>query len=49
MSMRVKMILDLVANTKGGARQAQRDLKGVKDAAKGLDGAKGGQRISRDF
>ena len=49
MSMRVKMILDLVANTKGGARQAQRDLKGVKDAAKGLDGAKGGQKLSRDF
>lgn len=47
--MRVKMILDLVANTKGGARQAQRDLKGVKDAARNLDGAKGGQRISRDF
>ena len=47
--MRVKMILDLVANTKGGAKQAQRDLKGVKDAAKSLDGAKGGQRISRDF
>lgn len=49
MSMRVKMILDLVANTKGGAKQAQRDLKGVKDAAKSLDGSKGGQRISRDF
>ncbi|WP_336812221.1 phage tail tape measure protein [Bosea sp. MMO-172] len=47
--MRVKMILDLVANTKSGAKQAQRDLKGVKDAAKSLDGAKGGQRISRDF
>ena len=47
--MRVKMILDLVANTKGGAKQAKADLKGVKDAAKSLDGAKGGQRISRDF
>lgn len=49
MTMRVKMILDLIANTKGGAKQAQRDLKSVKDATKGLDGAKGGQRISRDF
>lgn len=49
MDMRVKMILDLIANTRGGARQAQRDLKGVKDAAKGLDGARGGQKLSRDF
>lgn len=49
MNMRVKMILDLVANTKGGARQAQRDLKGVKDAAKDLDKASGGQKLSRDF
>lgn len=49
MTMRVKMILDLIANTKGGAKQAQRDLKGVKDAAKDLDKASGGQKLSRDF
>lgn len=49
MNMRVKMILDLIANTKGGAKQAKADLKGVKDAAKGLDGSKGGQRLNRDF
>ncbi len=47
--MRVKMILDLVANTKGGAAQAKRDFKDVKDAAKGLDGAQGGQKIARDI
>ncbi|MGO4735991.1 phage tail tape measure protein [Bosea sp. 2KB_26] len=47
--MRVKMVLDLVANTKGGAAQAKRDLQGVKGAAKGLDSARAGQRITRDF
>ncbi|WP_449255612.1 phage tail tape measure protein [Bosea sp. (in: a-proteobacteria)] len=47
--MRVKMIMDFIARTGGGARKAQSDIKGVKDAAKGLDGAKGGQRLSRDF
>jgi TP901 family phage tail tape measure protein len=46
--MRVKMILDLIANTKG-AKQAQKDVKGVKDAAKSLDGTRAGGRISRDF
>jgi len=49
MDMRVKMILDLIANTRGGARQAKADIKGVRDAAKGLDGVRGGQKISRDF
>ncbi|MGY6246706.1 phage tail tape measure protein [Bosea thiooxidans] len=49
MDMRVKMILDLIARTGGGARKAKSDIKGVKDAAKGLDGAKGGQRLNRDF
>lgn len=49
MDMRVKMILDFIARTGGGARKAKSDIKGVKDAAKGLDGAKGGQRLNRDF
>lgn len=49
MDMRVKMILDLIARTGGGARKAKSDIQGVKDAAKGLDGAKGGQRLNRDF
>ncbi|PZU93132.1 MAG: phage tail tape measure protein [Chelatococcus sp.] len=48
MSMRVKMILDLIANTKG-AKQAQAGVKGVKDEARKLDGATAGRRISRDF
>lgn len=49
MSMRVKMIMDLVANTRKGAQQAKRDMAGVKDAAKSLDGVQAGRRISRDF
>lgn len=49
MDMRVKLIMDFIANTRGGARKAKSDIKGVKDAAKGLDGAKGGQRLNRDF
>lgn len=49
MNMRVKMILDLIANTTKGAKQAQRDMRGVKDEAKQLDGTRAGMRISRDF
>ena len=49
MDMRIKMILDLIANTQGGARQAKRDMAGVKDAAKGLEGTHPGRRISRDL
>ncbi|MFD2676088.1 phage tail tape measure protein [Camelimonas lactis] len=39
--MRVKMILDLIANTGKGADKARKDLKGVKDAAKALKGSAG--------
>ncbi|GHE72355.1 hypothetical protein GCM10019059_35040 [Camelimonas fluminis] len=35
------MILDLIANTGKGADKAKKDLKGVKDAAKGLKGSAG--------
>lgn len=47
--MRVKMILDLVANTKGGAAQVKRELKGVKDAAQDLNRTEAGRKIKRDM
>jgi TP901 family phage tail tape measure protein len=47
--MRVKMVLDLVNRTTAGAKAAARDLKGVKDAANALNGAKGGAAIAADM
>lgn len=47
--MRVKMFLDLVNNTKGGAAQAKREMKGVKDAARDLNRQEAGKRIARDI
>lgn len=49
MDMRVKMIMDLVANTRVGARQAKRDMAGVKDEARKLDGVEAGRRLNRSF
>lgn len=49
MDMRIKMILDLVNHMSPGAKTASRDIKGVKDAARSLDGAQVGRRIGRDF
>lgn len=47
--MRVKMFLDLVNNTKGGAAQAKREMKGVKDAARDLNRQEAGKKIARDI
>lgn len=47
--MRVKMFLDLVNNTKGGAAQAKREMKGVKDAARDLNRQEAGKKITRDI
>jgi TP901 family phage tail tape measure protein len=47
--MRVRLVLDFVNRSKGGADKAKRDLKEVRSAAQSLNGVRAGDRIARDL
>jgi TP901 family phage tail tape measure protein len=47
MSMKVSLILDLVNRMAPGAQAAKRELKGLKDAARQIDGQRAGQGLAQ--
>jgi TP901 family phage tail tape measure protein len=48
-SLKVRLLLDLVNRLSGPAGKAQKSLRDVREEAKGLNRAKGGEQIARDL